>query len=737
MATISPSSISCPKETSTEKGAYLRLNITSITQTDGATNQTTINWSITVHGTPYVWLYGVEAKLGGKTLYSYKKTTPLIESWTAGKVVKSGSTTFNNNDDGSLVLEGSLQQLFYYGYNATRWGDSKLSQKVSGTFTCSSIPRANEPSCENVTLGNLVTIYTNRASELFTHTIVIKESGETFTNVGESVQWTPSISKYAPLITVGRTGTFTIESTTYQGTTLIGTKTSKVILTVPTTVKPTASVSIAEADSTMIAKAWGVYVKNKSKLAVTVSGTPAYSSAIKSYSSTVEGVTKSGSSVTSNVLTIVGTNTVKAKVTDNRDITSNEVSQSYTVVDYFKPAISSKSVARCNADGTDNDEGTYVKYSFVASIAPVNNKNTKVFRLGYRLKSDSSFNYIVIENSAYSVNKNNVVLSNIVFDNNSSYVFRFEATDAFETLAIEDEIGTGFDIINVHRSGKSMAIGKISEATDDQELLEVGLETEFKNTVDVQNNLKAQSLNVDSTASVGSDLTVGGHTKSNSLEVSGNVSHGKYITADPTSNFKTSIFGNANSRMSFKPFRNNSFVSDIYPKNCAGFCWSMGDTHGFLLPRYDTADIIVGGGNKDVINWTKHLAFKDDIIAMGDYVVEQGTSDIWTYRKWSSGIAECWGQPNITTYSGNGTTRILVSTSDSYKTYYYQIDVPLPSGLFTSVNCVNATAIDAGTGTSACCVESWSATTFRMVTWGSTASANNGRPCVHVFGRWK
>ena len=26
-----------------------------------------------------------------------------------------------------------------------------------------------------------------------------------------------------------------------------------------------------------------------------------------------------------------------------------------------------------------------------------------------------------------------------------------------------------------------------------------------------------------------------------------------------------------------------------------------------------------------------------------DYVVEQGTSGIWTYRKWSSGIAECWG----------------------------------------------------------------------------------------------
>lgn len=30
-------------------------------------------------------------------------------------------------------------------------------------------------------------------------------------------------------------------------------------------------------------------------------------------------------------------------------------------------------------------------------------------------------------------------------------------------------------------------------------------------------------------------------------------------------------------------------------------------------------------------------------LATADYVVEQGTSGIWTYRKWASGIAECWG----------------------------------------------------------------------------------------------
>lgn len=27
-----------------------------------------------------------------------------------------------------------------------------------------------------------------------------------------------------------------------------------------------------------------------------------------------------------------------------------------------------------------------------------------------------------------------------------------------------------------------------------------------------------------------------------------------------------------------------------------------------------------------------------------DYIVEQGTSGIWAYRKWNSGIAECWAK---------------------------------------------------------------------------------------------
>lgn len=39
-----------------------------------------------------------------------------------------------------------------------------------------------------------------------------------------------------------------------------------------------------------------------------------------------------------------------------------------------------------------------------------------------------------------------------------------------------------------------------------------------------------------------------------------------------------------------------------------------------------------------------------------DYIVDQGVYGIWTYRKWNSGIAECWGHYNysVNVNSANG-----------------------------------------------------------------------------------
>ena len=37
----------------------------------------------------------------------------------------------------------------------------------------------------------------------------------------------------------------------------------------------------------------------------------------------------------------------------------------------------------------------------------------------------------------------------------------------------------------------------------------------------------------------------------------------------------------------------------------------------------------------------KTIKINSDTVS--DFIIETGTSGIWTYRKWHSGIAECWG----------------------------------------------------------------------------------------------
>jgi len=60
-----------------------------------------------------------------------------------------------------------------------------------------------------------------------------------------------------------------------------------------------------------------------------------------------------------------------------------------------------------------------------------------------------------------------------------------------------------------------------------------------------------------------------------------------------------------------------------------------------------------GGFQGKFVN-CERLTCNDISLAGGyldDYVVEQGTSGIWTYRKWNSGIAECWGKTSLQTIS--------------------------------------------------------------------------------------
>lgn len=61
---------------------------------------------------------------------------------------------------------------------------------------------------------------------------------------------------------------------------------------------------------------------------------------------------------------------------------------------------------------------------------------------------------------------------------------------------------------------------------------------------------------------------------------------------------------------------------------------------------------------------------------MTDFVVEEATSGIWTYRKWNNGVAECWGEYSVTTTVNNAWGSLFYSATIAQVNY--------PSGLFIS-----------------------------------------------------
>lgn len=136
MASVSPTSASCPAEPHTGQGAYLKFEITSVSDSDAATNKRYVSWKITFQGTPWVQLFKAYAKLGSTVIYDGE---PGTTGWSRGTILANNTTTFNNDSAGNLTLAFYMKQLFYYG--TWSWNQSGYAQEKNETFTFSQLPR--------------------------------------------------------------------------------------------------------------------------------------------------------------------------------------------------------------------------------------------------------------------------------------------------------------------------------------------------------------------------------------------------------------------------------------------------------------------------------------------------------------------------------------------------------------------------------------------------------------------
>ena len=119
-----------------------------------------------------------------------------------------------------------------------------------------------------------------------------------------------------------------------------------------------------------------------------------------------------------------------------------------------------------------------------------------------------------------------------------------------------------------------------------------------------------------------------------------------------------------------------------------------------------------------------------------DYVVEHGTSGIWTYRKWASGIAECWGTKeydsiNVNNSWGNNYTG---TASTPYATYPNGLFVAAPICTITAdsntYNYALSTRMESGAGSST------QTPSFQCLR-PTIATGVGARIFYHAIGKWK
>ena len=87
--------------------------------------------------------------------------------------------------------------------------------------------------------------------------------------------------------------------------------------------------------------------------------------------------------------------------------------------------------------------------------------------------------------------------------------------------------------------------------------------------------------------------------------------------------------------------------------------------------------------------FTVLLYLAQKVGAIKDYVVEEGTSGIWQYRKWNSGIMEAW---IIEDLESSTTPRALIGGM------YGSVTVAIPQGFISAPRGVSSARLGTGAG---------------------------------------
>ena len=436
----------------------------------------------------------VSLSLNGTSVYSTSSWGRINMSSVAynGTVtLTSGSITVAHNSDGtkSVAYDARFNQPQY----------SAVNYILTGTQQLDTIPR------QSTFTSDSPTSFTLNSASTIKYTINISGAkhrlrywvGNAQATIATGIttntkSWTPPLELAAESKTATTlTGTLYLDTYASDGTTLIGTVSQTIKLTIPSSVKVTISSTTPSEGNTSIVPAnpfSGTYVQGKSKIKVTVVPNTAQAQAqgatVKSCTITIGGTaytaSQSGNNwvATSNVIGTSGSVAISATITDTRGRTSTSTTN-VTVTAYSAPTVK-LSAFRSDSSGTADDAGEYIKYTCTNTYTSLSDKNP------YTLTIDLT-EYVgntQTTTTEFTTTTSTPSKTDIIDSVSTEYAYVLTATvsDHWTSISQSVNIGTAFVLVDYHSSGKGIAFGKVAQTAN---LFEDALPAQFDDHIEV------------------------------------------------------------------------------------------------------------------------------------------------------------------------------------------------------------------------------------------------------------
>ena len=452
---------------------------------DVSANKTAINWSCGV--TPGHKFYSNAVKMsavsiGGVTVYAggtYSNITDYKEHTFA-----SGTLEVSHNADGSKTLTVSA-------FSGQVWKDSGYltATAAAQSFQLAAIPRATEPVMGAATMGEAVRISLPRASSAFTHTLSYvfgAASGTIVENAGTEVQWTvpESLAAQIPDSSVG-TGTLTCR--TYNGGTLVGTKTVTFTATVPQSMKPALTngwAAVSYDNSGTKASGIAAWVQGYSKAKAVFNGskvTCKQGAGIAKYAVTYLGKTVEESPYRTETISTTSA-TVRCTVTDSRGLMAWE-DVTVELESYAPPMLVGAALYRADGEGAAADSGAHIAGLATAKFSSIGGRNTATIK-GYWKSVGGSYG----EGVTLPFGAVGLVTGDVEIAGDRSYTAKIVVTDSLgNSTEFEENIPTEQVAFHLKEGGQGAAFGK---AAEQDELLDVAWDARFREDMQVDGALQ-------------------------------------------------------------------------------------------------------------------------------------------------------------------------------------------------------------------------------------------------------